>query len=1163
MFKILIKIFSPLFLIVFFDVAWAYSVEFEPSQRPLVYMNSAKPNILLVIDTGWGMTDLQDAGRMYVSEHTDGFGLPICDKPTGWATTVRNARQSENDGSNGEEVVKLYDPFSTGKYIPYNPMDHVDSNGSSIYTDSIPVDVCKKRNKILTLNGVTKDLVRQLSQEAYIGIASYGRYDPVLASAYAKGQDLSYIGVPIMNLSEQKDEDFEKFDAFIDKVATDDYVLNNNFRNNAPMLNTVYQLGLYFRGYPIGNQFNVVPRVKIENNTTQTNVSKWEFKQYPNPAKYRCTQNHMVLLTNGWIEGEYILPILKSDAQWDNEKYTGAKDDSKFWYYHSIFPYISQLSNSSDDGLFFTNNYRALGWGAVSGNDYSTVAMMLNRDMRLKENRASNFPLTDASGKDWFGKGSIPQNVRVDAITFSPNSPFYGYSIMTQGLSGKQPVGGTNGIFTKGTQTNGTNEVTSSDSVRMAFDEILKDQIGSLSSTHAVEDQSRRTKDTIRYKSKYNIHQRTSVVEAYEWDVAKNDWKSFPRWTTNEKLKGAQGRLLTMSYPVKDQWKRKSIYAASMYTAYLNNAYKASYGKTLIDRITIYLWGMMQQDSASFRSDARVHSRPVALGANVHSNLAYFAKDKPYFNLQLSDKTLKKEMNHYIARRSLSYKTNLIITNTNDGIVNFIYAAKGLSNNKVNSKEGTRYAAYFPGFLAQRLDEIALKNRPFIFTMDGPINLFDFKHNVSQQDKISTVGYSAMGAGGKGLVAYRIFETTLNGTDVAGNPRFIYDNKEITPLFEIANEGVYKMPGFENLGYTYSDFEFFNRSYNGRIEGVAVFGNGWGTNVSSLYLINAYTGELLQEVILNGNGGGASSPAIVVEKDSNGYQKIVSAYVGDTSGYLYKVTFNEDLSHNVDILFKPSTEYNPITTKPMIIKNRFNQVWVYFGTGRNADEIRDRGKNAKITQYIYGIKDKGKTGLERFDLGENQMVIGEDSTVSVQSYSTSENGWFIPLDNNGERIILSPAKTEDAVVFVTWGNNEMELFSENDPNYDPCIGDETYGKIIFLSQLTGKTEGNKGSLVTAGAAPGIPTSPSIDNQSDLSGGGLGQKSVLDEDTQKDVTKDLGLSPAYNPPELSESVDTCAISTGDHGYDFKCIDIPNMRLPNISIKPSRTSLIRLL
>lgn len=160
---------------------------------------------------------------------------------------------------------------------------------------------------------------------------------------------------------------------------------------------------------------------------------------------------------------------------------------------------------------------------------------------------------------------------------------------------------------------------------------------------------------------------------------------------------------------------------------------------------------------------------------------------------------------------------------------------------------------------------------------------------------------------------------------------------------------------------------------------IAVFGNGFGTEKSMLYFIDAYTGEKLYEIVLDPHGKGAATPSIIVSADhTNGGQKLDRLYVGDYSGALYKVEFlgNDFSSGNAKVtkLFKaPETNFgqSAISVKPLVVKNKKSNIYqIFFGTGLSASLDLDRYENSLVTHALYAVTD---TGLKT-SVGSQKMV---------------------------------------------------------------------------------------------------------------------------------------------------------------------------------------------
>ena len=146
----------------------------------------------------------------------------------------------------------------------------------------------------------------------------------------------------------------------------------------------------------------------------------------------------------------------------------------------------------------------------------------------------------------------------------------------------------------------------------------------------------------------------------------------------------------------------------------------------------------------------------------------------------------------------------------------------------------------------------------------------------------------------------------------------------------------------------------------------------------------------------------------------------------------------------------------------------------------------------------------------------------------------------------------------------------MMLLSEDDPYYDPCIQDEAFGKVFFLSLTDGQSSGTKrSSVVTKSVTPGIPTAPGIYTQSELSGGGDGLEDTVDEEIAEKIADEiwgnnaglanlLGGNRGSRPKEEAILVNGCGTITGDDGQDITCIDVPDAPDP-IPLFPKRISI----
>lgn len=456
-------------------------------------------------------------------------------------------------------------------------------------------------------------------------------------------------------------------------------------------------------------------------------------------------------------------------------------------------------------------------------------------------------------------------------------------------------------------------------------------------------------------------------------------------------------------------------------------------------------------------------------------------------------------------------------------------------------------------------------------------------------------------------MGYRLYatkENTLNDWLYKGRKpsRGAHQNSidKVTPIFEITNEGPvqWRTKGFENLGYANSGFEFFNRLIykNGQEQGqaVAVFGNGFGTDKSTVYFIDAYTGEKLQEVILSHNGGGAATPSIIVKNaiDKSG-QQIQKVYVGDYSGTMYQIDildgdFTNDQKVYVTALFQaPKTNpgQSAISTKPMVIKTKSGKINVLFGTGIAKNSVVDRGKNAAVQHNIYNIQVSEKVlpsyartadvirntsylNLERmfniYDLSAGHVKYSKDMEIDylqenrlevditppkISVNSGKNAGWYIELTadgrNSGERIIEDPRfdQQNQSVIFNTWGIHERE--ETNDQGiYDPCLRDASFGKVLALQFETGaagSTGGGRGgnSNNTAGGHDNLGNTATIGSATGSITGDLISTASPDDNSVTSI-KDLEKSVVEDVVKATGVENSTYTTIDENGTQVICV-----------------------
>lgn len=671
-------------------------------------------------------------------------------------------------------------------------------------------------------------------------------------------------------------------------------------------------------------------------------------------------------------------------------------------------------------------------------------------------------------------------------------------------------------------------------------------------SGHTIEDQYMRTNDTIRYVFQHNVFSNSGAIEAYTLETP-TKWKNDATWTTLGTVQPFDGKFVTMAY---DSATNKT--ASPLTLDAIKSAFKSNYN---INQLKIndvnWLYGSVNMhDDQTF--NYRTRTSPI--GPILNSTPAFMAKDREYINLNFMSDERRAEFENYIQQKANNLDSELLITGTNDGLIQFIRTER--KNQLSNQRAGARKAAYFPGFLAARLLNITQISTPSRLTMDGVTNIFEFKN---KQGDFQAVGLTGMGAGGKGLVGYQLFKASKNGS----NP-----NNDIKPLFEIVNEDKFPFntPDFSNLGYTYSGFEFFNQSLdsNGNTgRGIAVFGNGYSSGKSSIYIIDVEDGSLIKEIELHANGGGASTPALSLKKGNSGLHELDYLVVGDQSGRLYKVSFSgtdiATATSAVDIIYQPEVLFTqPITTKPLLYESSKTKTlppWVYFGTGRKADTKLDRGPKSKTQQYFIAAPVNNTIDLK--NLTEIQYSISNQNIISLTSDTPdAASGWYIPLSSSsnptGNRIVYSPGATNFGdIVFSTW---QLEEGLDN----DICVDDIGSGLQFALDADTGKigkftsNKTNVAGVRIKDTAPGVPSGSTITYTGHLSGAlDHGSASTLSQSIIDTLNKTYDLTSHGKP---SDFLKICVATTNGE-LNNKLIEFCH-NLENKVLTPKRLSIQKL-
>lgn len=261
-----------------------------------------------------------------------------------------------------------------------------------------------------------------------------------------------------------------------------------------------------------------------------------------------------------------------------------------------------------------------------------------------------------------------------------------------------------------------------------------------------------------------------------------------------------------------------------------------------------------------------------------------------------------------------------------------------------------------------------------------------------------------------------------------------------------------------DLGYTFSK-PVITKMNNGKW--AAIFGNGYNSanGIAKLFVLFLEGGldgtwtsgtdyiEITTGVGSSGDKNGLSSPA-VVDLDGDGLADRV--YAGDLKGNMWafdvshasntgnwKVAYRSGSTPNPLFVARDSlSNVQPITAAPLIAKNTVNtpvgsapNVLVMFGTGQymtNLDVV------SLDTQGFYSVWDSGDNNLDRSDLASRTLTstavsgTGDRRIISGSAIDwTNQYGWYIDLlpgslgGDAAERSISEPLLRRSVLFFNT------------------------------------------------------------------------------------------------------------------------------------------------
>lgn len=440
----------------------------------------------------------------------------------------------------------------------------------------------------------------------------------------------------------------------------------------------------------------------------------------------------------------------------------------------------------------------------------------------------------------------------------------------------------------------------------------------------------------------------------------------------------------------------------------------ANSGQNLVN----FLRGQTQFEATLYRD------RQFALGDTINATPLFIGKPR----LAFVDKVAPTYA-QWAARSAIQNRTPALYVGANDGMLHAF-----------NANTGQELWAYVPRMLMPnlfRLAESAYATN-HVFYVDGAPATMDIFANGDWH----TILVGGLNSGGRGYYA-------LDVTDPLA-PQALWEFCSDASLCPVSDP---------NLGLTYGNPVITKRASDGRW--VVLLTSGYnnvnpGDGVGHLYVLDAFTGQLLQTPAATTGVGSTTSPSglgkINVWVDNfTSDNTALAAYGGDLQGNIFKFDLNVSPVTVTKIAqaLDGTNRAQPITTKPELglVLNTYKVLFV--GTGRylGVSDLTDPATQTPpgtdaFQQSIYAFKITPDAGAKDTLYGNlrnpanllvqqtitqlsptsRSLSSGSGANTPALNWSTN-NGWYVDLNpggaSPGERVNIDPQLVLGTLVVAT------------------------------------------------------------------------------------------------------------------------------------------------
>lgn len=251
------------------------------------------------------------------------------------------------------------------------------------------------------------------------------------------------------------------------------------------------------------------------------------------------------------------------------------------------------------------------------------------------------------------------------------------------------------------------------------------------------------------------------------------------------------------------------------------------------------------------------------------------------------------------------------------------------------------------------------------------------------------------------------------------------------------------------MGESWSDPEIGKVRVNTTDTVVAIIGGGFSsdnTKGRGLFFINALTGALVKSFTVADAGTypvlanmTSCIPSTVLAADTNFDGYLNRVYVGDLVGQMWRFG-KQGGSENGNVnnwtprrLFRGNSGTKIFYPPDLVLEPDY--AYLYFGTGDRDNPMNIPSPDPHINRF-YAVKDKNETDaafqtrvggvLTESNLVDLTADLLQNPTTSEQTKETirdalaNGDGWYIVMENNGEKVLAAPVAIFGDVIFTTF-----------------------------------------------------------------------------------------------------------------------------------------------